>query len=295
MVNITKKQIKNQSYYYLEHSFRESGKVKKINKYLGKEIPKNIEEIKKKFIFDIYKDKWFKSFEKIKQNYYKEEKKTPKSAKEKELENFAINFTYNTQRIEGSKLTLRETTNLLERGITPKEKPLRDVKEAENHKKVLYEMLKYKKDLSLQIILYWHKKLFEETKKDIAGKIRNHHVGISGSKFIPPMPLELDSLLKEFFDWYNQNKKKLNPVELAALVHLRFVTIHPFSDGNGRISRLIMNFIFHRHNFPMFDIKYEKRNPYYNSLGRTHLKKNEEIFLQWFFKKYQEQNKKYLR
>jgi len=106
--------------------------------------------------------------------------------------------------------------------------------------------------------------------------------------------LEMQFLLKEFFDWYNKNKKKMHPVELAALVHLKFVTVHPFSDGNGRISRLMMNFILHKNGFPMLDILYEKRTSYYNALERAQLKKNGMIFLQWFFRKYLEENKRFL-
>lgn len=292
---IKKKQIGNQLYYYLEHSLRKGENVYKKEIYLGKEIPQNIEEIKKKFIFDIYKEKWFIIFDEIKKNYSKEEKATPKSAREKETDSFMVKFTYNTQRIEGSRLSLKDTANLLERGITPKEKPVIDIKEAENHKKIFYEMLSYKKDLSLGIVLYWHKKLFEDTKKDIAGRIRNHQVMISRSKFMPPMPAELDFLLKEFFDWYNKNKSRINPIELAALVHLRFVAIHPFSDGNGRISRIMMNFVLNKKGFPMHDIPYTNRNSYYNALERAQIKKNDIIFLQWFFKRYFHENKRFLK
>ena len=206
------------------------------------------------------------------------------------MENFMIKFTYNTQRIEGSKLTLRDTANLLEKGETPK-KPLRDIKEAEAHKKVFYNMLKYSKDLNLQIILQWNKLLLLETKTDIAGKIRNHGVAISGSKFTPPLAIELEVLLKEFFDWHNKNKNKLHPVMLSALVHLKFVTIHPFSDGNGRISRLMMNFILNKNGFPMLDIPYKNRNSYYTALERSQVKKDEKIFLQWFFKRYLQEYK----
>jgi len=294
MVKINKKEIGNQHYYYLEHSFRKNGKVQKKEQYLGKQIPKNIDELKNKFVYEIYKDKWFNLFDEIKKNYIKNKKLTPLSIKEKELETFAIKFTYNTQRIEGSKLTLRETANLLEKGITPKEKPIRDIKEAEAHKKVFLEILNYKRDLSLQIILYWHKKLFEEAKKDIAGKIRNYQVMISRSKFVPPMPVELQTLLKEFIDWYNKNKNKLHPVELAALLHLKFVTIHPFGDGNGRISRLMMNFILNKNNFPMLNIPYEKRDSYYTALERSQTKNKEGIFLQWFFKRYLKEYKNFL-
>ena len=294
MVSITKKQVGNETYYYLGHTYRSNGKVNKTEKYLGKEIPKNIDRLKKEFIFEIYKEKWFKLLDKIKENCRKEQKLMPASAKEKELESFMIKFTYDTQRIEGSKLTLKDTANLLENGITPKERPVRDIKEAEAHKKVFYEMLKHDKDLSLQIVLYWHKKLFEETKEDMAGKIREYGVQISRSKFVPPTPVELQILLKEFFDWYNQNKNKISPIELASLVHLKFVTIHPFSDGNGRISRLMMNFVLHKYGFPMLDIAYAKRAGYYNALERSQLKKDENIFVQWFFKKFIDSNKRFL-
>ena len=290
MVTIIKKTIGGNSYFYLEHSFRKNGKVEKKELYLGKEIPKNIEKIKREFISEIYNEKWLNKLNKIKENYSKEQKKTPDSAKEKEMENFMIKFTYNTQRIEGSKLTLRDTANLLEKGETPK-KPLRDIKEAEAHKKVFYNMLKYSKDLNLQIILQWNKLLLLETKTDIAGKIRNHGVAISGSKFTPPLAIELEVLLKEFFDWHNKNKNKLHPVMLSALVHLKFVTIHPFSDGNGRISRLMMNFILNKNGFPMLDIPYKNRNSYYTALERSQVKKDEKIFLQWFFKRYLQEYK----
>ena len=291
MVAIRKKIIEGNSYFYLEHSFRKNGKVEKKELYLGKEIPKDMERIKKEFISEIYTETWLNQLDKIKENYSKEQKKTPLSAKEKEIKNFMIKFTYNTQRIEGSKLTLRDTANLLEKGETPK-KPLRDIKEAEAHKNVFYDMLKYSKNLNLQIVLQWNKILLSETKSDIAGKIRNHGVAISGSKFVPPLAIELDTLLKEFFDWYNKNKSKLHPVVLSALVHLKFVTIHPFSDGNGRISRLMMNFVLNKFGFPMLDIPYENRNGYYTALERSQVKQDEKIFLQWFFKRYLKEYKR---
>jgi Fic family protein len=291
MVTIRKKTVGGNSYFYLEHSFRRNGKVEKKELYLGKEIPKNVEEIKRRFISEIYNETWLNQLNNIRENYSKEQKKTPPSAREKEIENFMIKFTYNTQRIEGSKLTLRDTANLLEKGETPK-RPSRDIKEAENHKKAFYDMLRYSKDLNLQIVLQWNKMLLSETKPDVAGKIRNHGVAISGSKFIPPLAIEVETLLKEFFDWYNKNKSKLHPVILSALVHLKFVTIHPFSDGNGRISRLMMNFILNKNGFPMLDIPYENRNGYYTALERAQIKQEEKIFLQWFFKRYLKEYKK---
>jgi len=294
MVSIKKKQIGKQTYYYLEHTVRHKGKIQKRGKYLGKKLPKNIEDMKKELLSEIYAEKWFPSFDRIKRNYSEERRLMPKTAREKEIQIFSITFTYDTNRIEGSKLTLRETANLLEKGVTPKAKPLDDIKEAEAHKNVFYDVLDYKKDLSLQIILYWHKELFESTKTDIAGKIRQHQVAIAGSKFLPPFPAEIYPMLREFFRWYDKNKNKLHPVELAALVHLRFVTIHPFTDGNGRISRLMMNFVLHKHKFPLLNIHYDSRASYYNALERAQTKEQDNIFVQWFFKRYVKEHKRYL-
>ncbi len=295
MVAVRKKTIGKQTYYYLEHSFRENGKVEKKGKYLGKTLPENIEELKRQFISEIYREKWFCLFDKIKKEYLAQGKTVPPSVREKELENFAIKFTYDTNRIEGSTLTFRETSLLLEKGITPGAKPLVDVKEAEAHRNAFYEMLDCKKDISLALILYLHRKLFENTKKDVAGKLRHHQVAIAGSRFAPPFPAEVYPLLMDFFRWYAKNKSKVHPVELAALVHLKLVTIHPFADGNGRISRLMMNFVLNKHGFPMLNITYEKRAGYYSALERSQIRKDESIFLHWFFKRYLKECSRYLK
>ena len=294
MVVLRKRKSGNKDYFYLEHSIRSGKNISKKEMYLGSHVPKGIDKIKDRFLHDIYKERWNPFFDKIKKNYSKEQKKTPKSAKEKDLRSFAIKFTYDTQRIEGSTLTLRETANLLEKGITPGDRKIEDVKEAELHSEMFYAVLRQSKDLSLQSVLHWHKNFLGETKPDIAGRIRSHQVLISGSRFTPPFPAELFPLLKDFFSWYSKNKAKLHPVELAALTHLKFVTIHPFADGNGRISRLMMNFILHRHDYPLMNIEYRNRSSYYTALERAQVKKQDYIFLQWFFRNYIKTNKSYI-
>ncbi len=234
MPSIRKKTVGNEQYYYLEHSYREGGKVHKKEKYLGKTLPNNIEELKQQLRTEVYTEQWFTKFDKIRTQFKEEAQRTPPTARKKELETFAIRFTYDTNRIEGSTLTLRETADLLEKGITPAARPLSDVKETESHRNTFYEMLDYKKDLSLNAVLYFHKKLFQDTKGDIAGLIRSHQVAISGSRFMPPLPVEVYPMLMDFFEWYDKNRNTLHPVELAALAHLKLVTIHPFADGNGR-------------------------------------------------------------
>lgn len=295
MVTIKKKTVGTKSYYYLEHAIRTERGVTTKEKYLGTKIPDKIEELKSRFLSEIYKERWYPQLDKIKANFSKEQQKTPQSVVAKQVQSFSVKFTYDTSRIEGSKLTYRETADLLERGLTPRSKPVKDIKEAEAHEKLFYEILNYKKELTLQTILYWHKKFFDGTKPDMAGILREYQVAISGSKFMPPSPIEVPILLNEFFKWYNKNREKIHPVELAALVHLKFVTIHPFGDGNGRTSRLLMNFVLHKHDFPLLNIPYQNRNSYYAALERSQVKKNDAVFVQWFFKRYVKEYKAYCK
>ena len=294
MVSIKKKNISNKTYHYIQHTYRVNGKVHYKEKYIGEKIPKDIEKKKKEFLTEIYQEQWYDKFDKIKDNFKKNQNKMPKSIQEKELETFTIKFTYTTNKIEGSTLTHRETALLLEKGITPSRRPIEDVKESLRHKKVFYEMLEYKKNITIATAVHWHKELFKETKKLEAGKIRDHDVGISGSKYVPPHSIELDFLLREFFNWYNKNKNKMHPVHLAALVHLKFVSIHPFGDGNGRISRLLMNYVLNKKGYPMIIIDYSERNSYYNALEKSQLDKEENSFTLWFFKRYFKEYEKYL-
>lgn len=295
MVSIRKKNINGKPYYYLGHSYRKNNKVHKKEKYLGTTLPKNIEALQEELRLEFYEEFWFPQFNTIQTGFNQEKKKLSKSIEEKETKHFAITFTYATNRIEGSTLTLRETALLLEKGITPSRRPIEDVKETEKHQKVFYEMLSSQKEISLSTVVNWHKKIFEETKKEDAGKIRDHAVGISGSTYKPPYPIELDLLLTEFFDWYKKNRDTMHPVYLAALVHVKFVTIHPFGDGNGRLSRLFMNAILHKHSYPMIVIDYADRKSYYNALERSQLTKDESVFTRWFFKRYLKEYKKYLK
>lgn len=294
-MRIGKKTIKGKTYYYLEHATREKGKRTTKAKYLGVELPKDIDRIKREFAFELDKEKWFDGFEEIRRNYKAELESTPESARLKELREFSVRFTYNSQRIEGSTLTLRETSQLLDDRVSPSGKPIEDSKEAEAHQAVFLEMLKLKTDLSLRLVQDWNWKIFKETKPDIAGQIRRHGVRIGGSRFVPPSPVELQPMLNEFFGWCYRNRLSLNPVEFAALVHLKFVTIHPFSDGNGRIGRLMMNFALHKHGYPMLNIEYSRRASYYHSLERSQLSGQERPFTNWFFRRYMREHRGFLR
>jgi len=292
MVNIRTIERGTKRYYYLEHTIREGKEFKNKRIYLGQTLPKNIDEIKDKFLYELLEEMHKKRLIEIKNRFNSEYKSYPESYKKKYIEAFAIKFTYNTNRIEGGTLTLKDTADLLQNSITPKNKSVKDVKETEAHEKVFYEMLKNKKKLTLATVLYWHKELLKETDSEIAGKIRKHPVAIARSKAVLPLPAELDTLLYEFFRWYNKNYGKLNPVIMAALTHLKFVSIHPFSDGNGRISRLMMNQTFHSQDYPMLNIEYSNRKAYYTALERSQTQKRDHIFVQYLVKRYLKEYKK---
>jgi Fic family protein len=288
LMRIFKRRKGKTEYFYLQHSFRKNGKVVTKELYLGKDIPKNIEGIKEKIMLET-KKALLNKLEKIKSSFQKEWKRCPESAKEKELHEIAIAFTYNTNAIEGSTITLEETRQILEDKIAPN-KPLRDIRETESHAKVFLEMLKTTEKISKKLLLKWHKDIFGETKPDIAGRFRNYlvRVGI----YIAPDWQDLEKLMEQLIKFVNESKlngSKLNPVELAARAHYRFEKIHPFGDGNGRIGRLVMNYILWNSDYPILITEYKNRKSYYNALQR-----NEEGFVSYFIRRYISVHKKRL-
>lgn len=283
-MRILKRKKGNVNYFYLQHSFRENGKVITKEIYLGKGIPKNIDGIKEKFLLGT-KKLLYKNLGKIKNNFQREWKRYPKPAREKEKQEIAIAFTYNTNAIEGSTITLEETRAILQEKMAPN-KPLKYIRETESHAKVFLNMLDAKGKISNELLIRWHKEIFDSTKPDIAGRFRNYLVRIGA--YIAPDWQDVLKLMKQLIEFINN--AKLNPVELAARAHYRFEKIHPFGDGNGRIGRLIMNHILWHNRYPMLIIEYEKRKSYYKALG-----KDEERFANYFIRKYIAVHKKYIR
>lgn len=293
MASIRKRLLGGGTHYYLEQSYRLNGSVRKLEKYLGTSLPGGIARLKRDFEREARVKLIHPRLDEIRKGFASEERSLPDSVREKALRAFAVRFTYDTNRIEGSTLSLRETADLLEGGITPARRPLPDVLEAEAHEAVFREMLDTKKDLSLQLILSWHHRLFGGTKPDIAGKLRKYQVYISGVKYTPPSPVEVHPLMTEMLAWYHRNKTRLHPVELAAALHFKFESIHPFGDGNGRVGRLMMNFVLHRNGWPMLNIPYEQRMGYYSALERSQRKQDEDPFIKWFIRRYLKENDRY--
>jgi len=283
-MRVVKRKKGNTEYLYLQHSFRKDGKVTTKEVYLGKEVPDNIEEIKTKLAFEA-KEALFEKLEKIKNRFQEEWARYPASAKERELQEIAIAFTYNTNAIEGSTITLEETRQILEDKVAPS-KPLKDIRETESHAKVFLGMLKTEEKLSETLLLKWHRDIFEETKPDIAGQFRNYLVRVG--PYVAPSWRDLEKLVKQLIMFVNESK--LNPVEIAARAHYMFEKIHPFGDGNGRIGRLLMNCILWKNGYPMLIFEYRKRKSYYKALQRT-----EEGFTNYFIRRYIAVHKKRLQ
>ena len=281
--------VNKNGYYYLKHSYRKNNKIVTKEKYLGKVIPENIEKLKKELQSES-KKLVYEKIRRIRNNYKKEWNKYPHSVKRELLINLSVNFTYNTNAIEGSPITKEETEDIIKRKIAPN-RSLDDIKETINHSKIFLDMLNEKKELSLQLILKWHKGIFLESKPDIAGKLRDYNVKVG--EYRCPDWQDVKNFTDKFLNWYNKNKYKEHPVELAALMHYKLVKIHPFGDGNGRIARVITNFILHKYKYPLIIIDYKNRRSYYKALKKAD-SKGEYEFIKYFIRRYLSDYKRYL-
>lgn len=188
---------------------------------------------------------------------------------------FELTFTHNSTAIEGNTLTLMETKVVLEDGISVGGKELREIYEVVNHKKA-YRYVKRciaeGKPLSETIVKDIHAILTENI--IIGGIYRNQEVRISGAGHTPPAGNEMYRQIKDFYADLDWKKKALNPIEYAAWTHAEFVRIHPFIDGNGRTSRLIMNYQLMAAKFLPVSIAKENRLDYYNALEEYAVNKN---------------------
>jgi len=271
-------------YYYLTKNIRiENNKWKKIRIYLGNKKPSK-EKIKK-YTKEIEKDVKKQGLKKSKYSYLSKHdaetlqdlkesykawlKQTPESIKKKLNEDFIIQFTYNTNAIEGNRLTLRQTTLILKDKVIPSGVRASDYHEAINGKTCLEFLKIYDKGLNSTFLEKVNSILTENTEIVYGGKIRFFDVQIHGSTHTPPKHEEVKKHLLNMYKWYSENKNKLHPFELALIIHAKIAWIHPFEDGNGRTARAVMNWILMKKGYPMFFIPFEKREGYYNALEES--------------------------
>ncbi len=283
-MGIIKRKKGKGEFYYLQYSFRKNNKVITKEKYLGKAIPskEELEKLEKELMKEST-DELHSKLNTIKHHFQKEWKHLPESAKEKELKEIAIAFTYNTNAIEGSTITLEETREILEEHIAPN-RPLRDIKETEAHAKVFLEMLSKKEKITEELLLKWHHEIFFNSKPDIEGRYRYYLVRVGD--YIAPDWQDVKKLMANLIHFIQENKD-MNPVEFAGRIHYKFESIHPFGDGNGRVGRLLMNHILWYTGYPMIIITYKKRKAYYKAF-----KHDEDHFTQHFIRYYLSIHKK---
>ena len=173
-------------------------------------------------------------------------------------EYFNVAYTYDSNKIEGNTLTLQETHLVVNQGLTIGGKSMREHLEAVNHYEAidyLQDLMKKKVNISERVIKELHHLVLKGIDRDNAGRYRSVPVIISGSAHKPPQPYLLARKMEELMEFYAAKKAVLHPVILAAEMHLRLVTIHPFIDGNGRTSRLLMNLILLQNGFTIANLK----------------------------------------
>lgn len=194
-------------------------------------------------------------------------------------EYYRVGLTYTSNALEGNSLTESETKVIIEDGLTIEGKPLRDVYEAVGHAQAydyLYD-LSHQEPLSEEIICHLHQLFYQQIEPLKAGKYRQVPVFISGSQYAVAPVAEIGKRMAQLLQWYNNNEGKLHPVVLAAELHKRFVFIHPFVDGNGRMARLLMNLSLMRNDYNIAIIPAITRSEYISSLEKAHT--DEQVFV----------------
>jgi Fic family protein len=288
---------KRKTKQYLVHSYRDNNKVKKIRKYLGKNPSKEQIKKAKEQIQDILKEINTKVFNfYLTKNQIKKLNNYENQIKIHHLERinwkrFTEEFTYNTNAIEGSTIQLEEIPEIL------KKKQTKDPEEIET--KGVAEAIEYtrttKENLSIELIKKLHKICFKNS-KSFAGNFRKVEVVIKdayGHIVHAGIPnKEINKHLRELIEFYNKNKNNFKPLIFAAIIHNQFEHIHPFQDGNGRVGRLLLNFILLKNKYPPINIKLEDRKEYYISLQEYSKKDNLIPTMRFLIKQYNKTLKK---
>ncbi|MEW6722967.1 MAG: Fic family protein [Candidatus Micrarchaeota archaeon] len=276
---IERRKTKSGLKYYLSHTLRHFGKVKKFSIYLGKDLaPQDLAGAQKEAELKLTEkikryaqrtDPFYTEVE-IQKDLLKEIRPSIRMfhLSEPEWEVFARLFTYNTNAIEGSTLSEDEVARVLQgKEVRAKESDVNEAISLRNA--VIY--LKKKPTVSVSTVKKLHKTVFGKT-LHFAGKFRKVGVVIKDVRgnvihrgFDWP---DVPKAMRQIILWYNKNKTEYHPIVLAAVVHNRFEEVHPFQDGNGRIGRLLLNLILLSHDFPPVNIDLENRSKYYDALLR---------------------------
>ncbi|MGV8176377.1 MAG: Fic family protein [Candidatus Bilamarchaeaceae archaeon] len=196
-----------------------------------------------------------------------------KIALQKLQESFNVDLTYNSNAIEGNSLSLGETRLVLEEGITIGGKTMKEHLEATNHKRAieLVESLVHKRSIEESDVLGIHALILDRIDPHNAGFYRKSGVRISGTNYVPPNPSKVPELMKEVYAFLNSRGE---PIEIGALIHQKFVDIHPFIDGNGRSARLLLNLYLMRNGYLPVILLRAERAKYIRTIERCRAEKD---------------------
>lgn len=274
-MHIEKRKQGNNTKYYLSHSYRVGKKTRKIRHYLGlnlteEEIKERRGEAEREIEEQIQAKTDLLKFSLT----MKEIEKLNEYDREIEIVHldvdgwklFTEKFVFNTNAIEGSRVTPDEVHDLLRHN---EDATNSDEREALNVARAMEFIQNTGEELSLELIRKLHRICFEGSKK-FAGNFRDVEVVIRNAygeivhRGIPKE--EIENELVELSKWYGENANELKPLVLAALVHNQFEFIHPFEDGNGRVGRLLLNYVLLQHGYPPINILFEDRGRYYHCL-----------------------------
>lgn len=212
-------------------------------------------------------------------------------------EEFLMDFIYNSNAIEGNTLTLQETALILKEGITINEKPLKEHLEVIGHKDAFHyieDLVKEKIELSEKVIKDIHSLVLMDKPQD-RGRYRRIPVTILGAVHEPAQPDLIPVLMEELINEYNKEMRNRHIIEKVSLFHLKFESIHPFIDGNGRIGRLLLNLELMKEGYPSINIKFKDRRKYYDCFSDYHLKNtNPSMLINMVTKYVEEELEKYI-
>jgi Fic family protein len=183
-----------------------------------------------------------------------------------------VEWIYNSNAIEGSTITLKETRLILETGLTVGGKSLREHFEVINHKEAIQyveDLVQNTEPITAFHVRQIHKLIQANIDDENAGSYRKTQVRIAGAPFIPPESWQITNLMTEWNDWVASGETSFHPVAFAAQAHHRLVAIHPFIDGNGRTARLLMNLLLMRRGYPPTVILRANRRQYYSVLAQA--------------------------
>ncbi|MFV8341940.1 Fic family protein [Flavobacterium sp. XS2P39] len=210
-----------------------------------------------------------------------------------------LEYTFESNRIEGNTMTLYETVLVINEGQTISGKSMREHLEVINHQEAIAyikDLMQKNTSINEREVLSIHNLILRGIHPQDAGHYRKVEVMIQGSAHMPPQPFLVPKEMEDFFIWFETNKNNLHPILLAAEIHERLGTIHPFIDGNGRTSRLVMNLVLLQHGYVIANIRGDSdtRMQYYQALETAQNKNNKEDFFLFIAQMEKESLERYL-